>query len=81
MVTVCRDSGLGAGRKVLFGVHHLFSKYLLKTFCGLGSVPGSTADRMSNVLKGGAGPAESEGRRHIGGATERALMAGESSSQ
>lgn len=62
-----RDSGLGARRKVQFAVHHLFSKYLLKTLCGLGSVPGSMA--------------ESEDRRHNGGATVRALMAGESSSQ
>ena len=31
MFTVHRDSGLGAGRKVQFGVHHLFGKYLLNT--------------------------------------------------
>lgn len=56
MVTVCRDSGLGAGRKVQFGVHHLFSKYLLKTFCRLGSVPGNMADQMNKVRKGRCWP-------------------------
>lgn len=56
MVTVHRDSRLGAGRKVQFGVHHLFSKYLLKTLCGLGSVPRSMADQMNKVLKGRCWP-------------------------
>lgn len=67
MVYSGRDSGLGAGRKVQSGVHHLLSKYLLRIFVYWTAFQGAVTDQMN----GGAGSAESEDRGHNGGATVR----------
>lgn len=72
-----RDSGLGAGRKVQFGVHHLLSKYLLRIFVYWTAFQGAVTDQMN----GGAGSAESEDRGAQWRSHSEAVMVGEGSSQ